>query len=67
MFGRNVTLSVARSQVRTAIAAVLELVAAGRIHPEAVTTAVGAFSDAASVISNHLTTPDTKTILVRAT
>jgi hypothetical protein len=67
MFGRNVTLSVARSQVRTAIAAVLELVAAGRIHPEAVTTTVGAFSDAACVISNHLTTPDTKTILVRAT
>jgi alcohol dehydrogenase len=67
MFGRNVTVSVARSHVRTAIAAVLELVAAGRIHPEAVTTTVGAFRDAASVISSHLTTPDTKTILVRAT
>jgi alcohol dehydrogenase len=67
MFGRNATLSVARSHVRTAIAAVLELVVAGSIHPEAVTTTVAAFPDAASVVSNHLTSPDTKTILVRAT
>jgi alcohol dehydrogenase len=66
MFGRNNTLTVARSHIRTVIPEVLDLVAAGRIHPESVTTTIASFEDAAKVLSDHLRGTATKTILVRA-
>ncbi len=65
MFGRNVTLTVARSHIRTAIPAVLELVAAGRLDPTPVTTTVAALDDAPEALRAHLLTADTKTVLMR--
>jgi alcohol dehydrogenase len=49
MFGRNSTLTVARSHIRTVIPEVLDLVAAGRIRPESVTTTIASFEDAPKV------------------
>ena len=63
--GRNSTLTVARSHIRTVIPEVLNLVAAGRIHPESVTTTIASFEDAPKVLSDHLRGTATKTILVR--
>jgi alcohol dehydrogenase len=63
MFGRNITLAIGRSHVRTVMPAVLDLVAAGRIHPELVTTTVAPFADAAEVLREHLLAPRTKTVL----
>jgi hypothetical protein len=65
MFGRNSTLTVARSHIRTVIPAVLDLVAAGRIRPELVTTTIASFEDAPKVLSDHLRSAATKAILVR--
>ena len=65
MFGRNSTLKLARSHIRTVIPKVLDLVAAGRIRPELVTTTIASFEDAPKVLSDHLRGAATKTILVR--
>jgi alcohol dehydrogenase len=65
MFGRNSTLTVARSHIRTVIPDVLDLVAAGRIHPESVTTTIASYEDAPKVLSGHLRGAATKTILIR--
>jgi alcohol dehydrogenase len=64
MFGRNSTLTVARSHIRTVIPEVLDLVAAEQIHPESVTTKVASFEDAPKVLSDHLLGAATKTFLV---
>jgi alcohol dehydrogenase len=45
---------------------VLDLVAAGRIRPESVTTTIASFEDAPKVLSDHLRSAATKTILVPA-
>ncbi len=65
MFGRNVTLTVSRSHIRTVIPAVLDLIASGRIRPEGVTTTRSSFDDAPEALRAHLLTADTKTVLVR--
>lgn len=65
MFGRNATLTIARSHVRAAIPGVLDLIATGRLEPGRVTTTVAAYDDAPDVLTAHLLTADTKTVLVR--
>lgn len=66
MFGRNVTLSISRSHVRTVMPAVLDLIGTGRIEPNLVTTSTAAFSDAPAVLTDHLRGAATKTVLIRA-
>ena len=66
MFGRNVTLTVSRSHIRSVMPAVLDLVAAGRIDPGAVTTAVAPFGDATRTLREHLLGGGTKTVLVHS-
>ena len=63
MFGRNVTLSIARSHVRQAIPPVLDLLASGRLAPGGVITQQGPFDDAVPLIGAHLRTRDVKTVL----
>jgi alcohol dehydrogenase len=65
MFGRNATLSIARSHVRSAIPGVLDLIATGRLRPESVTTTLGAFEEAPDTLRHHLLNHDIKTVLVR--
>lgn len=64
MFGRNATLIISRSHIRTAMPAVLDLVAAGRLHPEKTTTTIAGFDDAPEALSAHLRGSITKTVLV---
>jgi alcohol dehydrogenase len=56
---------VARSHARALIPRVLELVAAGRLHPELVTTHLAKLDDAPRAITDHVLRGEaTKTILV---
>jgi alcohol dehydrogenase len=65
MYGRNVTYHVARTHARTLIPQVLDLMAAGRLEPERVTTHVAAMDDAPRAIRSHVLKGEaTKTILV---
>lgn len=64
MFGRNVTLTIARSHIRLAIPPVLELLSAGSLDPTGVTTQQGPLDDAVELISAHLRGPDVKTVLL---
>lgn len=64
MFGRNVTLRVSRSDSRTAIPQVLELMAAGKLRPETVTTQLAKIDDAVGALERHMRGGETKTILV---
>jgi alcohol dehydrogenase len=66
MFGRNVTVHLGRAHARSQIPAVLELVAAGRIDPAAVTTTVAALDDAPRALREHVTGEATKTVLVES-
>jgi len=63
MFGRNVTLTIARAHTRTLIPSVLELTADGRLHPEAVTTLVAPMDEAPAALAEHMRGRSTKTIL----
>lgn len=65
MFGRNVTLSIARSHVRSVIPDVLDLIASGRLLPELVTTTTASYDDAPDALRHHLLQPDIKTVLLR--
>lgn len=65
MFGRNVTLTVARSHLRAALPDVLNLVATGRLDPAVVTSRVARFDDAPAALTDHLLSGATKTVLVR--
>ena len=64
MFGRNVTLHLGRSHARDQIPAVLDLLAAGRIRPAEVTTALGSIDDAPRALREHVSGEATKTVLV---
>jgi len=66
MYGRNMTLHIARTHVSTLIPRVLELMAEGRLHPEAVTTAVASLEDARAVLHEHVIGDGTKTILTES-
>lgn len=65
MFGRNATLTISRSHIRSAIPGVLDLMASGRLRPEAVITTLGLYEDAPALLRHHLLQADTKTVLVR--
>ncbi len=66
MYGRNVTLHIARSHARAMIPKVLELVTAGVLRPESVTTVQAPLDDAPSVLRDHLLGASTKTVLTAA-
>jgi alcohol dehydrogenase len=63
MFGRNVTLTIARSHVRQAIPQVLDLLASHRLRSAGVTTQLGRFDDAVELLDAHLRGHDIKTAL----
>lgn len=63
MYGRNVTLHIARTHARTLIPLVLQLMAEGRLHPEAVTTTVASLEEAPGVLREHVIGDGTKTVL----
>lgn len=61
MYVRGVRLHVSRAMARPDIPAILELVAAGRLHPERVTSTVVAWDDAAAALLE----PATKIVVTR--
>jgi alcohol dehydrogenase len=63
MYGRNATLHIGRTHARAVIPGVLELIAAGRLHPEEVTTNVADLDDAPRALTEHVRSDATKTIL----
>ncbi len=65
MFGRNVTLTLARSHIRASIPAVLELAESGAIHPERVISELGSYDAAPTVQGRHLRRGIAKTVLER--
>jgi alcohol dehydrogenase len=64
MFGRNVTVRIARSHARALIPHVLELMQAGKLEPQRVTTDLASIDDAPRAIRDHVLGECTKTILV---
>ncbi|GAA0939793.1 alcohol dehydrogenase catalytic domain-containing protein [Actinocorallia libanotica] len=62
-FIRNVTLHLGRAHTRTLIPQVLELVTAGTLRPETVTTRLADLDDAPEVLGDHMTGDATKTVL----
>jgi len=64
MFGRNVTLTVARSHIQQVIPRVLDLLAADRLQPAGVITQLGHLDDAVELLDAHLRSRDIKTVLV---
>jgi alcohol dehydrogenase len=64
MFGRNVTVRIARSHARAIIPHVLELVRDGGLSPELVTTDVAPIDEAPQAIRRHVLGDATKTVLV---
>lgn len=63
MFGRNVSLSIARSHVREVIPAVLDLLATHQVEPDGVITQRGSIDDAVELLDAHLRGRDVKTVL----
>ena len=63
MYGRNVTLRIARADARTIIPRVLELMSSGALRPELVTTALAPIDDAIPALEAHMRGASTKTIL----
>lgn len=66
MFGRNVTVTIARAHSRAVIPDVLELMGAGRLAPERVTTAVADFADAHTALTDHVRGASVKTVITAA-
>jgi len=63
MFGRNVELRIGRSHARRDTPAVLDLIAAGKLRPELVTSATGALDEAPAAIGEHACGSAIKTVL----
>jgi len=63
MYGRNVSLHVARSHARALIPEVLALMADGRLEPERVTTLVAPIEEAPAALAEHMRGASTKTII----
>ncbi len=53
MFVRNATLHVGRTHVRALIPSVLELMSAGRLRPELLTSTVSSLDDAPAILREH--------------
>jgi alcohol dehydrogenase len=62
-FGRNITIHIGRSNARTVIPEVLSMMAAGRLHPERVTTQVAPMDDAVTALHEHCRDDAIKTVL----
>ena len=60
---RNLTLHIGRAHARRLIPEVLELMAAGRLQPERVTTNVASFDNAVGALREHCSSGAIKTIL----
>ncbi len=63
MYGRNVTLHFARAHARALIPDVLDLMTAGRLAPERVTTTVAPMDDAPVALTEHMRAASAKTII----
>lgn len=63
MYARNVTLQVARTHARALIPRVLELIARGGLHPEAVTSTLDSLDNAPQALREHYLGGGIKTIL----
>jgi alcohol dehydrogenase len=63
MYGRNVTLHFGRTNARALMPGVLELIVAGRLRPEAVTTCVAELDDAPAALREHFLGGGVKTVL----
>ena len=63
MYGRNATLTIARTHARAVIPEVLALITSGRLQPERVTTTVASIDDAPAALAEHVRAGSTKTIL----
>jgi alcohol dehydrogenase len=61
MYTRGVVFRTGRVNARTAIPAVLELITAGKLRPELVTSATVPWNDAAEALASL----DAKTVIVR--
>ncbi|HET8672011.1 MAG TPA: alcohol dehydrogenase catalytic domain-containing protein [Thermoleophilaceae bacterium] len=64
MYARNATYTVSRTHARAVMPKVLELMRAGKLQPELVTTDLAALDDAPRALRDHATGEATKTILV---
>jgi alcohol dehydrogenase len=64
MYGRNVTFHISRTHVRTLIPPVLDLITAGRLQPQLVTTTVASFDDGPAALREHITGEQIKTVLL---
>jgi alcohol dehydrogenase len=64
LYARNATYHVGRTHARALIPAVLDLVLAGRLRPQDVTTSLARIDEAPAAIRAHITGDSTKTVLV---
>ena len=62
-YGHNVTISISRVHARALIPEVLELMSAGRLHPEQVTSTLAPIDEAPRVLREHYLAGAVKTIL----
>jgi alcohol dehydrogenase len=66
MFVRNISIHVGRTQARSVIPQVLELVESGRLRPQDVTTVLAPIDEAVAAIEAHMRGESTKTVLTAA-
>jgi alcohol dehydrogenase len=62
-FGRNVTIHIGRSNARTVIPGVLEMMTDGRLQPQRVATLIAPVNDAVDALREHCRDDAIKTIL----
>jgi alcohol dehydrogenase len=63
MYGRNASYHLGRTHARAVIPEVLELMQAGRLQPETVTTCLARLEDAPQALREHVRSDATKTVL----
>jgi alcohol dehydrogenase len=62
-YAHNLTLHISRVHARSVIPEILDLMRAGRLHPEEVTTTVASIDDAPAALREHYTAGAVKTIV----
>jgi alcohol dehydrogenase len=65
MYGRNITLSIGKTNARAVIPDVLSLMSSGKLQPELVTTLIADLDDAREALTEHVQRAYAKTIVVR--
>lgn len=63
LYGRNATLHIGRTHARAVIPKVLDLMATGRLKPQAVTTTVASWEEAPSALNAHIRSDEVKTVI----